>query len=37
MEKYELRHTWFSLIGSSLIFEILVLAGAATIFMRRDY
>jgi ABC-type transport system involved in multi-copper enzyme maturation permease subunit len=37
MEKYELRHTWFSIIGTSLIFEILVLAGAATIFIRRDY
>lgn len=37
MEKYELRHTWFALIGTSLIFEILVLAGAATIFIRRDY
>lgn len=37
MEKYELRHSWFSIIGTSLIFEILVLAGAATIFLRRDY
>jgi ABC-type transport system involved in multi-copper enzyme maturation permease subunit len=37
MEKYELRHSWFSIIGTSLIFEILVLAGAATLFIRRDY
>lgn len=37
MEKYELRHSWFSIIGTSLIFEILVLAGAATVFHRRDY
>lgn len=37
MEKYELRHSWFSIIGTSLIFELLILAGAATIFIRRDY
>lgn len=37
MEKYQLRHTWIYIIGTSLIFEVLVLAGAATIFIRRDY
>lgn len=37
MQKYELRHSWFSLIGTSLIFEMLVLGLAATIFIRRDY
>ncbi|MFY7819076.1 MAG: ABC transporter permease [Akkermansiaceae bacterium] len=37
MEKYELRHSWLSIIGTSLIFEILVLAGAVIIFVRRDY
>jgi ABC-type transport system involved in multi-copper enzyme maturation permease subunit len=37
MKKYELRHSWFSLVGSSVIFEILVLGLAATIFIRRDY
>lgn len=37
MAKYDLRHSWFSIIGTSLIFEILILAGAAAIFIRRDY
>jgi len=37
MEKRELRHSWLALITSSLIFELLVLGLAATIFMRRDY
>ena len=37
MEKYELRHSWFSIIGTSLLFEIFILAVAAKIFLRRDY
>jgi len=37
MQKYELRHSWFTIIGTSLIFEILVLALAARIMIRRDY
>ena len=37
MEKYEMRHSWFSIIGSSLVFEVLVLGWAVWIFSRRDY
>lgn len=37
MEKYEMRHSWFSIIGSSLVFEVLVLGLAVWIFSRRDY
>lgn len=37
MEKYEMRHSWFSIIGSSLFFEALVIGWALWIFSRRDY
>jgi hypothetical protein len=37
MAKYEQRHSWFSLYGTSAIFELLVLSLAAIVFARRDY
>jgi hypothetical protein len=37
MEKYEMRHSWFSIIGTSLLFEALILSWALWIFSRRDY
>lgn len=37
MEKYELRHSWSSILGSSLIFELFVMASTLWTFLRRDY
>lgn len=37
MEKYEMRYSWSSIIGSSLIFEFLVMGASLWIFLRRDY
>jgi ABC-type transport system involved in multi-copper enzyme maturation permease subunit len=35
--KYENRHSWFSLFGTSLIFQLLILSLAARLMIRRDY
>ena len=37
LAKYEKRHSWFTLYGTSAIFELLILSIAATVFVRRDY
>lgn len=37
MKKYDLRYSWFSIVGTSLIFELVVLGGAMLLFSRRDY
>lgn len=37
MEKYNMRYSWASIIGSSLAFELTVLGLALVIFLRRDY
>jgi ABC-type transport system involved in multi-copper enzyme maturation permease subunit len=37
LAKYEKRHTWFTLYGTSLLFELLMLGLAARVMIRRDY
>jgi hypothetical protein len=37
MEKYENRHSWFTIIGTSLLFELIVMGATFGIFARRDY
>ena len=37
MEKYESRHSWFTIIGTSLLFELAVMGATLGIFSRRDY
>ncbi len=36
-EEYNQRTTWWYIVGTSLLFELVVLALAAWIFVRRDY